>query len=84
MFIANILIKCGFIGTELTFFTPPQKEIWNYVTHFAEFNNFINSPVANYRGEMFNLPFNMNTFSKMWGIQTPRQAMDIIEEQRNL
>lgn len=58
------------------------KEVWDYVNQFATFNNYVNSPVANYRGEMYNLPFNMNTFSKMWGISTPAEAKAIIEEQR--
>lgn len=58
------------------------KEVWDYVNQFATFNNYINSPVANYKGEMYNLPFNMNTFSKMWGISTPAEAKAIIEEQR--
>lgn len=58
------------------------KEVWDYVNQFATFNNYINSPVANYKGEMYNLPFNMNTFSKMWGISTPAEAKAIIEEQK--
>lgn len=58
------------------------KEVWDYVNQFATFNNYVNSPVANYKGEMYNLPFNMNTFSKMWGISTPAEAKAIIEEQR--
>ncbi|WP_295235783.1 UDP-galactopyranose mutase [Veillonella sp.] len=58
------------------------KEVWDYVNQFAAFNNYINSPVANYKGEIYNLPFNMNTFSKMWGISTPAEAKVIIEEQR--
>ncbi len=57
-------------------------DVWNYVNQFAEFNSFINSPIANYKGEMFNLPFNMNTFSKMWPeVQTPADAHKRIEEQ---
>lgn len=58
------------------------KEVWEYVNQFATFNNYVNSPVANYKGEMYNLPFNMNTFSKMWGISTPAEAKAIIEEQK--
>lgn len=58
------------------------KEVWDYVNQFATFNNYVNSPVVNYKGEMYNLPFNMNTFSKMWGISTPAEAKAIIEEQR--
>ena len=58
------------------------KEAWNYVNRFAEFNRFTNSPVANYRGELFSLPFNMYTFNKMWGVVTPEEAAAKIEEQR--
>ena len=63
-------------------FHTSDKKIWDYVNQFASFNNFVNSPIANYRGEIYNLPFNMNTFSKMWGIITPAQAEAIISEQR--
>lgn len=63
-------------------FRTSDKRIWDYIGQFAQFNHFINSPIANYRGEIYNMPFNMNTFSKMWGISTPREAMDIIEQQR--
>ena len=63
-------------------FHTSDKAIWEYVQQFAEFNNYINSPVANYRGEIFNLPFNMNTFNKMWGVITPEQALKKINEQR--
>ena len=63
-------------------FHTSDKKVWNYVNQYAEFNNYINSPVANYNGEIYNLPFNMNTFSKMWGISTPAEAMEIIEKQR--
>ena len=62
-------------------FHTSNKEIWEYVNQFAEFNNYINSPIAKYKGELYNLPFNMNTFSKMWGISTPQEAKDIIESQ---
>ncbi len=62
-------------------FHTSDKEVWEYVNRFAEFNNYINSPVAVYRDELYNLPFNMNTFSKMWGIKTPDEARDIIKEQ---
>lgn len=62
-------------------FHTSDKEIWNYVNRFAEFNNFVNSPIAVYGSELYNLPFNMNTFSKMWGITTPAQAKKIISEQ---
>lgn len=63
-------------------FHTSDKEVWGYVNQFVEFNHFINSPVANYKGEMYNLPFNMNTFSKMWNIRTPAEAKEIIENQR--
>ena len=63
-------------------FHTSDKEIWEYVNKFAEFNNYINSPVANYKGELYNLPFNMNTFSKLWGIETPQEAKEKIEEQK--
>jgi len=62
-------------------FHTSDKKIWNYVNNFAEFNNYINSPVARYKNELYNLPFNMNTFSKMWGIVTPQEAKDIIAAQ---
>jgi len=63
-------------------FHTSDKEVWNYVNQFAEFNNFVNSPVARYKDEIYNLPFNMNTFSKMWNVKTPDEAMNIIEEQK--
>ena len=63
-------------------FHTSDKEVWQFVQELAEFNNYINSPVARYKDELYNLPFNMNTFSKMWNIQTPAQAMEIIERQR--
>lgn len=62
-------------------FHTSNKEIWEYMNGFAEFNNYVNSPVAVYRDELYNLPFNMNTFSKMWGIKTPQEAKDIIAKQ---
>lgn len=62
-------------------FHTSDKEVWQYVNRFAEFNNYINAPVAIYRDELYNLPFNMNTFSKMWGIRTPAEAKKIIEDQ---
>lgn len=62
-------------------FHTSDKEVWDYVNRFAEFNNYINSPVAVYKDELYNLPFNMNTFSKMWGIRTPDEAKAIIKEQ---
>ncbi len=63
-------------------FHTSDKKIWDYMNQFAEFNNYINSPVAVYKDELYNLPFNMNTFSKMWGIRTPQEAKEIIERQR--
>ena len=63
-------------------FHTDYKEVWEYVNQFVEFNNYINSPVANYKGELYNLPFNMNTFSKMWGVVTPAEAAAKIAEQR--
>ncbi len=63
-------------------FHTSDRTVWDYVTRLAEFNRYTNSPVANYKGEMYNMPFNMNTFSKMWGISTPAQARAIIEEQK--
>lgn len=62
-------------------FHTSDRKIWEYINGFAEFNNYINSPVAVYRDEIYNLPFNMNTFSKMWNIKTPREAEDIIKKQ---
>ena len=62
-------------------FHTSNKKIWDYVNQFAEFNNYINSPVAVYHDELYNLPFNMNTFSKMWGIRTPEEAKAKIKEQ---
>lgn len=63
-------------------FHTSNKQVWDYVTGLVEFNNFINSPVANYHGEIYNMPFNMNTFSKMWGVATPAEAEAKINEQR--
>lgn len=63
-------------------FHTSNKKVWEFVNSLAEFNRYTNSPVANYKGEMYNMPFNMNTFSKMWNISTPAQAKAIIEEQK--
>ena len=63
-------------------FHTSDRKVWDYVNKLAEFNRYTNSPVANYKGEMYNMPFNMNTFSKMWGISTPAEAKAMIEEQR--
>ena len=62
-------------------FHTSDKKVWDYVNRFAEFNNYINSPIARYHDELYNLPFNMNTFSKMWGIATPAEAKKIIHDQ---
>jgi len=62
-------------------FHTSNKEVWAYINQFAEFNNYTNSPVAIYKDELYNLPFNMNTFSKMWNIKTPQEAKTIIAKQ---
>ena len=62
-------------------FHTSDKKIWDYVNSFAEFNHYVNSPIAYYKGELYNLPFNMNTFSKMWGVVTPDEARAKIAEQ---
>lgn len=62
-------------------FHTSNKKVWEYVNSFTDFNNFVNSPIADFNGETYNLPFNMNTFAKMWGIKTPQQARDIINKQ---
>ncbi|MGN1340558.1 MAG: UDP-galactopyranose mutase [Oscillospiraceae bacterium] len=91
-----VIDKCAHIGgncfTEETeginvhkygahIFHTSDRKIWEYINQFAEFNNFINSPLAVYKDEIYNLPFNMNTFSKMWNIRTPQEAQDIIQQQ---
>ena len=63
-------------------FHTSEKRVWDYVNRFAEFNRYTNSPVANFKGEIYNLPFNMNTFNKMWGVFTPDEAKAKIEEQK--
>ncbi len=63
-------------------FHTNNKKVWDYITKFAEFNRFTNSPVANYKGELYSLPFNMYTFNKMWGVVTPEEALSKINEQR--
>ena len=63
-------------------FHTNNKKVWDYVNQFAEFNRFTNSPVANYKGELYSLPFNMYTFNKMWGVVTPKEAENKINEQR--
>lgn len=63
-------------------FHTSNKEVWDYINQFAEFNNYINSPVAIYKDELYNLPFNMNTFNKLWGVKTPKEAKEKIEEEK--
>ena len=63
-------------------FHTNNKKVWDYITRFADFNRFTNSPVANYKGELYSLPFNMYTFNRMWGVVTPEEAAAIIAEQR--
>lgn len=63
-------------------FHTKDKEVWNFIQQFAEFNHFVNSPIANYRGRLYNLPFNMNTFYQMWGVKTPQEAAEKIENQK--
>ena len=63
-------------------FHTSDDRVWSYVQQFAKFNNYVNSPVADFHGEIYNLPFNMNTFAKMWGVKTPDEARAVIEQQR--
>ena len=63
-------------------FHTNNKRVWDYVNQFAVFNRYTNSPVANYRGELYSLPFNMYTFNKMWGVITPDEALERIESQK--
>ncbi len=63
-------------------FHTSNKEVWNYINQFAEFNRYTNSPVARYKDELYNLPFNMNTFSKLWNVKTPEEAKEKIEEEK--
>ncbi|MEC5394197.1 UDP-galactopyranose mutase [Bergeyella sp. RCAD1439] len=63
-------------------FHTSNKEVWDYVNSFVEFNRYTNSPIANYKGNLYNLPFNMNTFYQLWGVKTPAEAQAKIEEQR--
>ncbi|MDE7250748.1 MAG: NAD(P)-binding protein, partial [Lachnospiraceae bacterium] len=62
-------------------FHTSNREIWEYINKFAQFNHFVNSPMAIYKGEIYNLPFNMNTFSRLWGVKTPDEARAKIEGQ---
>ena len=63
-------------------FHTSNETVWNYVNRFAKFNRYTNSPIANYKGEIYNLPFNMNTFYQMWGVVTPEEAQTKIDEQK--
>lgn len=65
-------------------FHTSDREVWDFVNQFTEFNRYTNSPVANYKGQIYNMPFNMNTFSRMWNISTPEEAREIIERQRSV
>ena len=62
-------------------FRTSKRDVWDYIQQFTEMNHFVNSPIANFNGEIYNMPFNMNTFSKLWGISTPQEARAIIEKQ---
>ena len=62
-------------------FHTSDEEVWKYVNQYVKFNNYVNSPIAVWKDELYNLPFNMNTFSRMWGIRTPQQAQEIIGRQ---
>lgn len=63
-------------------FHTSNKEVWEYINQFAKFNRYTNSPIAIYKDELYNMPFNMNTFNKLWGVITPKEARDKIEEER--
>lgn len=63
-------------------FHTNNKEVWEYINQFTDFNRYTNSPVANYKGELYNLPFNMNTFYQMWSVKTPEEAKDKINQQK--
>lgn len=63
-------------------FHTSNEKVWDYINKYAKFNRFTNSPIANYKGELYNLPFNMNTFHEMWNIKTPQEAISIIENQK--
>jgi UDP-galactopyranose mutase len=73
-------INVHFYGAHI--FHTSNKKIWDFVSLFADFNHYINSPVANYKGKLYNLPFNMNTFYQLWGVKTPNEAKEKIEEQK--
>ena len=63
-------------------FHTNNKEVWDFVNSIVEFNRYTNSPVANYKGKLYNLPFNMNTFAQMWGVRTPEEAQTKLDEQK--
>ena len=63
-------------------FHTNNKEVWNYINQFAEFNRYTNSPIVRYKNELYNMPFNMNTFSKLWNVYTPKEAMEKIEQEK--
>lgn len=63
-------------------FHTKDKEVWNFIQQFSEFNHFVNSPIANFKGKLYNLPFNMNTFYQIWGVKTPQEAVNKIEFQK--
>ena len=63
-------------------FHTSNKEVWNYINQFSEFNRYTNSPVARYKNELYNMPFNMNTFNKLWGVVTPEEAQAKIEQEK--
>lgn len=63
-------------------FHTNDKLIWDYVNQYADFNRFTNAPIAIHKDKLYNLPFNMNTFYQLWGVKTPREAMEVINEQR--
>lgn len=63
-------------------FHTSNRMVWNFVNSIVEFNRYTNSPIANYKGELYNLPFNMNTFNSLWGVKTPAEAQVKIDEQR--
>ncbi len=65
-------------------FHTSNKKVWNYVNNFAEFNRYTNSPIAIYKDEIYNLPFNMNTFNKLWGVITPKEAKEKIEQEKKV
>ena len=63
-------------------FHTSNEEVWDYIQQFVKFNRYTNSPIANYKGEIYNMPFNMNTFNKLWGVITPKEAKEKIEEEK--